>query len=864
MRKQLPLLVLLLLPLLAWAQTVTVPKNVYFADVHLRISDAAQQEIQKKVDALHRNQTYFKIKVDLANAYFPVIERVFKEEGVPDDFKYLALQESGLIGDAVSTSNAVGYWQFKKEAASDFNLRMDNVVDERRHIIEASRGAAQYFKRSNKNYDNWFTSLLSYYLGYTGVKTYSKSSDVGSKKMDVTEKSHPYVITFLAHKIAYDNFIGRDKPAVSLRELRATPGQSLTDIALATKTDYAELEKYNKWLLGNSIPSDKDYYVMVPVRSGETGVMASAAKEETPVAKTTPVSKATPSAPQQNAAAATAVKRNGLSALIARPNDTKDKLALQAGISTRKFLKYNDLHNFDEIVAGAAYYTVPKKTTADAEYHTVQAGETMQQISQQYGIKLNYLRYKNRMARNEVPVPGRVLWLQKRRPVTTPVEVKSANEKQGIAKNAAPSYNRPEGTNIKETPTAAAKKDEAPKDNVFKRFINSFKKDKKAATPAEETPVVAQTKPAATPAKEADPVAAEKTPEQAVTSEKTEVVETATAQPKGALYPSSKDKLVIKPKTENPTAVKTEEKPQPKQETKATVKTEPKQEEKPVAKTTEKPMAAKQEEVKQEESEEEVESILYQEKEKTESTKPAKTTTKAVETSTSKKEPVKTAKSEKAEEEQMGTFVTYSRDVLEEAKEDATAKTPVAKSAKHVVSKGESLYAISKKYNVTVAQLTAWNSLSNTALQPSQELIVAEPLGAAEVVAKESEVKEPAKPATETHTVVPGETLYQISKRYNVTVDELRSWNNLVDNNLKLGQELRVVAPEEKATAPAPKTTEKTAPATTESTYHTVDAGESMYQISRKYGVTIKDVMEWNNKSDFNVKPGEKLLIKKN
>ena len=834
MRKQLPLLVLLLLPLLAWAQTVTVPKNVYFADVHLRLSDGAQQEIQKKVDALHRNQTYFKIKVDLANAYFPVIERVFKTEGVPDDFKYLALQESGLIGDAVSTSNAVGYWQFKKEAASDFNLRMDNVVDERRHIIEASRGAALYFKRSNKNYDNWFTSLLSYYLGYTGVQTYSKSSDKGAKKMDVTEKSHPYVITFLAHKVAYENFIGRDKPVVSLREMRATPGQSLTDIALATKTDYAELEKYNKWLLGNSIPSDKDYYVMIPLRN-DSGLLAS--KEETPTPK--PAAKATPSSTsktQQASAAATVVKRNGLNALIARPNDTKDKLALQAGISTRKFLKYNDLHNFDEIVAGTAYYIEQKKTTADADYHVVQPGETMQQISQHYGMRLNYLRYKNRMGRNEVAVPGRVLWLQKRRPATTPVEVKPANDKQSIAKNAAPSYSRPEGTAIKEAPATA--KDEAPKDNVLKRFFNSFKKDKKAANPVEEAPAVAQTTPAATPVKEEEPVAEEKAKEVTPVSEEKETVE-ATPQSKGALYPSSKDRLVIKPKTENPAAAKTEAQPQPKQETKPEAKT-------PVVN----PATTEKAEVKPTPGKAPETTTAP----KAAPVKEASPVTKAAEAPV-KAEPVKeaTAKAEASEENWAGAETANTSTAA------GSIEVPAAKSAKHVVAKGESLYAISRQYSVTVAQLTAWNKLSTTALQPGQELIVAEPLGAAEVTEEEPEAQEPV---TETHTVVAGETLYQISKRYNVTVDELRTWNNLLDNNLKLGQELRVSAPETETTAPK-TATEKAAPATTESTYHTVAAGESLYQISRKYGVTIKDMMEWNNKSDFNVKPGEKLLIKK-
>ena len=102
MRKPFTLLFLFFLPFLVGAQSVVVPKNIYFADIHLKISDEAQQEIQKKVDALHRNPAYFQKKVELADAYFPLIERTFRELGVPEDLKYLALQESGLIGDAVS------------------------------------------------------------------------------------------------------------------------------------------------------------------------------------------------------------------------------------------------------------------------------------------------------------------------------------------------------------------------------------------------------------------------------------------------------------------------------------------------------------------------------------------------------------------------------------------------------------------------------------------------------------------------------------------------------------------------------------------------------------------------------------------
>ncbi|MFD2513335.1 LysM peptidoglycan-binding domain-containing protein [Pontibacter locisalis] len=808
MRKQLPLLVLLLLPLLTLAQNVTVPKNVYFADVHLRISDEAQQEIQKKVDALHRNQVYFQKKVDLADAYFPIIERVFKEEGVPDDFKYLALQESGLIGDAVSTSNAVGYWQFKKEAAMDFNLRMDNVVDERRHIIEASRGAAKYFKRSNSNYDNWFTSLLSYYLGYTGVKTYSSPSDKGSKKMDINDKSHPYVITFLAHKIAYDNFVGKNKPVVSLQEMRAKPGQSLTEIAISTKTDYAELEKYNKWLLGNSIPSDKDYYILVPVRNTDRGLLAS--KDE----------KASPIAASSQMAAAVMVKRNGLNALVARPNDSKDKLALQAGISTRKFLRYNDLHNFDPIVAGSAYYIEKKNITAEKEYHIVQPGETMQMISQHYGIRLNYLLFKNRMSRTEVPVPGRVLWLQKRRPGSTPVEIRDLSQKQNTVA-LAPAKNK--ATETIEKPADAV--ETGPKENIVTRFINSFKRFKKE--PIENLSSDAVVQEPASPATH-QPSAAVATNEETVKVSKTEAATTEAVvteqNAKPALYPAAtKEKAAA---TESSEVVKPEAAKE---------------------KLAEKPKAVAEEET-------EVELIAEPAKEEAVIKK---------ETEPSKKIVVAKGSSDisKAESSKATSEV---KEVISNTKA-ITAAEPQANATRHIVKQGETLYAISRMYAVTVNDLTKWNGLGDEPLKLGQELLIAEPL-TTPTAGSETEVI--TRTNKEYHTVVSGETLYQISKTYNVSLEKLRTWNNLSDNNIRLGQELRVQAPagtttsvnveEEKVSSSS-----TTGTSTTGAMYHTVAAGESMYQISRRYGVTIKDIMEWNNKSDFSVSIGEKLLVKK-
>ena len=796
MKKSLPLLLLFMLPLLALAQAVTVPSNLYFADIHLRISNRAQEEIQKKVDALHRSPKFFQMKVELADAYFPLIERTFREEGVPDDFKYLALQESGLRGDAVSTSNAVGYWQFKKEAAADFNLRMDHIVDERKHIIEASRGAARYFKRSNNFYNNWFNTLLSYYHGYTGAKAYTKESDKGSKRMDITEKTDPYLLTFLAHKVAYDSFIGK-QPAVSLRELRATPGQSLADIALAHQTDPSELEKYNKWLLGSSIPADKEYYVMLPIRHGvEPGLVASSEPVKPAPAR---------QAATGSSAAAAMVQRNNLNALVARKGDTKDKLALQAGISTRKFLRYNDLRNFDKITEGTAYYIEPKRLNASEEYHVVQPGETMQEISQLYGIRLDYLIFKNRMKRSEVPVPGRVLWLQKRRPAKVPVEVRDVNRSHPVT---APAMASRRETTAATAKTNTSGSNTTKKENVFTRFINSLKKQ--------------PTHPESVPVSEPEPVQDKEVLAAEELEEKTTIG--SAAQPK------------VQP-------TKQESAPQPK----PAVKPEPKADE---AKTSS--------------------AILYPGKKAA----PAKNTqeeVKAEEENLVEEEADTNVFAGFAEEMEVESelLVVESGNPVKETPPAAKApvqEEPLAKPARHVVKQGETLYSISRLYAVTVNDITTWNQLGDAPIKIGQELIIAEPLTIpAETAAQPTAAEEPATPASnDIHTVVAGESLFQLSRKYGVTVNELREWNNLPGNALSIGQQLHVAAPASKTetVTEAPAET----PAATfngSSTTHTVVAGESLYQISRKYGVTIKDIMEWNNKPDFNVKPGEKLLIKK-
>jgi membrane-bound lytic murein transglycosylase D len=132
-----------------------VPSEMEFAGLHLKITEGARRDIQKDVDVLRRSSKYYNIKLERVRLYFPLIEEALREEKVPEDFKYLCLQESGLISDQVSSSNAVGFWQFKDFTGKEVGLRIDRNIDERLNIVASTHGAARYFKRHNFYFRNW-------------------------------------------------------------------------------------------------------------------------------------------------------------------------------------------------------------------------------------------------------------------------------------------------------------------------------------------------------------------------------------------------------------------------------------------------------------------------------------------------------------------------------------------------------------------------------------------------------------------------------------------------------------------------------------------------------------------------------------
>ncbi len=400
-----------------------VPKEMKIGNLKLSITEHTRKQIQKDVDRLTRSETYYNILVDRMNLYFPIIEREFDEAGIPQEIKFLAIQESALISDAVSIANAVGFWQFKDFTAREVGLRVDRKVDERLNITSASRGSAKYLNSHNFFFDNWVYSIMAYNTGRGGAAKYIDKSLYGVNKMTINNETHWYVKKFLAHVVAFSPSVGNPHSEnLWLDEDLKSGGKTLAQIARSEKIELEELEKYNKWLKNGEVPKDKSYAVLIPKEGKDPRrkeEKTKERKEEPPLTRISePVAKVYPSelAPGiTNADKPTIITLNNIPSILAKDYDDVFTLATRATLSEDKFRKYNDLSLDDEIISGEFYYIKRKKGRSKIGYHIAQYNESLWSVSQQYGIKLSKLAKKNRMDETDDLKPGRVLWLKKTR-----------------------------------------------------------------------------------------------------------------------------------------------------------------------------------------------------------------------------------------------------------------------------------------------------------------------------------------------------------------------------------------------------------------------------------------------------------------
>ncbi len=367
------------------AQTPTVPHKIRFAGMSLTILDDARREIQKDVDALTMHAGYFDMKVERAKTYFPIIEKIFAEENLPDDFKYLCLQESALVSDAVSVSDAVGFWQFKDFTAKEMGLRVDKDVDERMNIVSASRGAARYLKQSNAYFNNWLIALQAYQMGTGGVRRLLGEKYNGDNQMVISSETYWYVKKYLAHKVAFESaYQGSPKTKVVLYE---ATDRSIKDIAGEVLVDEDVLKEFNKWAKRGMVPNDKSYPVIVPVSNSLqdfNNLVINSKKAGKAIAST-----------KQKKELVTYTQINGIEAVLAGEGETVSTLAKRCGLDVSKFIRYNDISIDDGLNSGRFYFLKKKKKKNDMPVYRTKLGDDLWTVSQQFGVRLRSLKKLN-------------------------------------------------------------------------------------------------------------------------------------------------------------------------------------------------------------------------------------------------------------------------------------------------------------------------------------------------------------------------------------------------------------------------------------------------------------------------------------
>lgn len=186
--------------------SLSPPKDILFAGEKVPLEEP---EVYERFDRELHSNTYFHSNTILyfkkANRWFPVIEPILKENGIPDDFKYLALIESGLE-NVISPAGATGYWQFLKTTGQEYGLQINGEVDERYHVEKATVAACKYLKDSYEKYGSWALVAASYNAGKNRItKELARQKAENYYDLLLNNETGRYVFRILAVKQILNN-----------------------------------------------------------------------------------------------------------------------------------------------------------------------------------------------------------------------------------------------------------------------------------------------------------------------------------------------------------------------------------------------------------------------------------------------------------------------------------------------------------------------------------------------------------------------------------------------------------------------------------------------------------------------------------
>lgn len=254
-----------------------IPEYMEFAGEPVPLNEP---DIRERLDRELLVNTYWQsnmlLMIKRAHKYFPVIEPLLKEHGLPDDFKYLAVAESGL-DNVRSPAGAAGFWQFLSSTGKEYGLEINDYVDERYNLEMATEVAAEYLKKSKERFGSWTLAAAAYNAGNGGVNKQITRQKTDNDYYDLllNDETSRYVFRILAFKEILSNpkkygFNYRDKdlykPVPTYKVKVTTPVDDFADFAKTHGINYKILKIHNPWLRDTFLKnaSGKEYLIEIP------------------------------------------------------------------------------------------------------------------------------------------------------------------------------------------------------------------------------------------------------------------------------------------------------------------------------------------------------------------------------------------------------------------------------------------------------------------------------------------------------------------------------------------------------------------------------------------------------------------------
>ena len=269
-----------------WQPTENVPQIVKGMDLDQEFMFCGEQlpmdnfDVRERLDRELTVNTYWHsstiLSIKSTMRFFPVMERILEEEGVPTDLKYIAVAESALR-NAVSPAGAKGIWQFMKGTGTEYGLEISSEVDERYHLEKSTRAAAKYLRSLRQRFGSWANAAAAYNMGGGNMNKRLREQQADNYfELNLNEETSRYYFRLVAIKNILENprafgfYLDKEDYYQPLDDYTTEEVSEAVEswgaFAKERGISYRILKVYNPWLIDSKLTNraGKTYEIRIP------------------------------------------------------------------------------------------------------------------------------------------------------------------------------------------------------------------------------------------------------------------------------------------------------------------------------------------------------------------------------------------------------------------------------------------------------------------------------------------------------------------------------------------------------------------------------------------------------------------------